>query len=232
MRVLLVEDEIAMREALVPLLESRGYRVECAVDGEEGLRMALDEEFHLVLLDVMLPKLDGFSVCRELRRRKKSIPVLMVTARGELDDRVKGLEGGADDYLIKPFSGKELVARMRALLRRAQPAEDAELESLELGPYQIDFVNLVCVGNEGEVALSAREFKILQVLGSARGRPVSRAEILDRAWEYDAWPSSRTVDNHLVALRSKLEEDSSQPHFLKTVHGVGYRLVVGEDSNN
>lgn len=232
MRVLLVEDEIAMREALVPLLESRGYRVECAADGEEGLRKALDEEFHLVLLDVMLPKLDGFAVCRELRRRKKSIPVLMVTARGELDDRVKGLEGGADDYLIKPFSGKELVARMRALLRRTQPAEEDELDSLKIGAYSIDFLSLTCEGPEGEVSLSAREFKILQVLGSARGRPVSRQEILDRAWEYDAWPSSRTIDNHLVALRSKLEEDSSDPRFFQTVHGVGYRLICGEGSNN
>lgn len=226
MRLLLIEDEIAMREAMVPLLEDKGYRVECAADGESGLERALDGEHELILLDLMLPKLDGFALCRELRRRGRKVPVLMVTARGELDDRVRGLDEGADDYLVKPFSGRELLARIRALLRRTQNDESASVGRLKIGEFELNFEKMKCVGPEGEVALGAREFKILEVLAQAEGRPVSRDEILDRVWEYNAWPSARTVDNHLVSLRSKLEPASVEPRYLLTVHGVGYKLVL------
>lgn len=229
MRVLLIEDEIAMRDAMVPLLEDKGYRVECAIDGEEGLTLALEDRCDLILLDIMLPKLDGFAVCRELRRRGRKVPVLMVTARGELDDRVRGLDEGADDYLVKPFSGRELLARMRALLRRTEGGEEGLVKELRLGEFLIDFERMTCEGPGGEVALSVREFKILEVLAQAEGRPVSRETILDRVWEYNAWPSSRTVDNHLVALRAKFESEPSHPRHFLTVHGVGYRLVAGDE---
>lgn len=226
MRVLLIEDEAAMREAMVPLLTEGGYRVSCAVDGEDGLAQAVDGDYDMILLDCMLPKLDGFALCRELRRRGRTVPVLMVTARGELDDRVRGLDGGADDYLVKPFSGRELLARMRALLRRTgSDAEVASLSRVVIGECEVDFEEMRCVRSGEDVPLSAREFRVLQVLAAAGGKPVSRDEILDRAWEYDAWPSSRTVDNHLVSLRAKLEPVPSEPRHLLTVHGVGYRLV-------
>lgn len=225
MRLLLIEDEIAMREAMVPLLEKEGYRVECAADGEEGLERALDGGHDLILLDLMLPKLDGFALCRELRRRGRRVPVLMVTARGELDDRVRGLDEGADDYLVKPFSGRELLARIRALLRRVGDGERADLTEVRIGDCAIDFAQMMCRRGDEEVALSTREFRILEVLAQAQGRPVSREEILDRVWDYNAWPSARTVDNHLVSLRAKLEPEPSRPRYLLTVHGVGYRLV-------
>jgi DNA-binding response OmpR family regulator len=228
MHVLLVEDEIAMREAMVPLLEAEGYRVDCAVNGEEGLQKALDGQHHLVLLDIMLPKLDGFAVCRELRQRGKRTPVLMLTARGEVDDRIRGLDEGGDDYLTKPFSGRELLARMRALMRRTGEGGAPDIKELRLGEITLDFEKLLCRRDDGPLEMNAREFKILQTLAEADGRPVTREEILDRAWDYNAWPSTRTVDNHIVALRSKLEPDPSTPRFLLTVHGVGYRLVTDE----
>ena len=225
MHLLLIEDELAMREAMVPLLEQQGYRVDCAIDGEQGLEKALQGNHQLILLDIMLPKLDGFTVCRELRHRNLRTPVLMFTARGEVDDRIRGLDEGADDYLTKPFSGRELAARIRALLRRSDEGELQAIKHLQLGEVQIDFEKMICDKNGVAVDLNAREFKILQTLAEADGRPLSREEILDRVWEYNAWPSTRTVDNHIVALRSKLEPDPTNPQFLLTVHGFGYRLV-------
>ena len=228
MHVLLVEDEMAMREAMVPLLEQQGYHVECAIDGEEGLEKALKGNHQIILLDIMLPKLDGFSVCRELRHRSLRTPILMLTARGEVDDRIRGLDEGADDYLTKPFSGRELAARIRALLRRTEEGELQSIKVLQLGETSIDFEKMLCEGKDGTLEVNAREFKILQTLAEANGRPVTREEILDRVWDYNAWPSTRTVDNHIVALRAKFESDPTDPQYLLTVHGVGYRLV----SNN
>jgi DNA-binding response OmpR family regulator len=230
MHILLIEDEMAMREAMVPLLEQQDYRVECAADGEEGLQKALKGNHHLILLDIMLPKLDGFAVCRELRQRGVRTPVMMLTARGEVDDRIRGLDEGADDYLTKPFSGRELAARIRALLRRSEDGDFQSIKTLKIGSATINFEKMHCRNESGEIELNAREFKILQTLAEADGRPVTREEILDRAWEYNAWPSTRNVDNHIVALRAKFESDPSHPQFLLTVHGVGYRLV--SDSSN
>lgn len=226
MHILLVEDEMAMREAMVPLLEQQGYRVECAADGEEGLEKSLKGNHHLILLDIMLPKLDGFSVCRELRQRGLKTPVMMLTARGEVNDRIRGLDEGADDYLTKPFSGRELAARIRALLRRTEEGDFQTVATLEIGEASIDFEKMICQRPSGTIELNAREFKILQTLAEAGGRPVTREEILDRVWEYNAWPSTRNVDNHIVTLRSKFEPDPAHPKFLLTVHGVGYRLVL------
>lgn len=226
MHILLVEDEMAMREAMVPLLEQQGYRIECAADGEDGLEKALKGNHHLILLDIMLPKLDGFSVCRELRQRGLRTPVMMLTARGEVNDRIRGLDEGADDYLTKPFSGRELAARIRALLRRSEEGDFQTTKTLKIGGITIDFEKMLCEGPDGAIDLNAREFKILQTLAEADGRPVTREEILDRVWDYNAWPSTRNVDNHLVTLRSKFEPAPAHPRFLLTVHGVGYRLVT------
>jgi len=226
MSILLIEDEMAMREAMVPLLEQQGYRVECAVDGEEGLQKALKGNHDLILLDIMLPKLDGFAVCHELRQRGLRTPVMMLTARGEVDDRIRGLDEGADDYLTKPFSGRELAARIRALLRRTEEGEFQSVKILQIGETIIDFEKMLCQGRAGALELNAREFKILQTLAEANGRPVTREEILDRAWDYNTWPSTRNVDNHILALRAKVEPDPATPRFLLTVHGVGYRLFL------
>ena len=223
MRLLLIEDEASLRAALVPLLEDAGYRVRTEAEGIGGLERALSEKFDLILLDVMLPGIDGFSICREIRKRGRAVPVLMLTARGTVDDRVRGLDGGADDYLVKPFSGPELLARIRALLRRAAPDSQAPA-AFQLGEVEIDFQKLTCRRGAAEVPLTAREFRMLEVLAAAKGRPVSREEFLDKVWDHNAFPTSRTVDNQILALRQKLEDNPAKPRHLVTVHGIGYRF--------
>ena len=224
MRLLLIEDETSLRAALVPMLKDAGYHVQSAADGTSGLDRALTETFDLILLDIMLPGIDGFSICREIRKRGSAVPVLMLTARGTVDDRIRALDGGADDYLVKPFSGPELLARIRALLRRAAP-DARPPTSLRLGDVEIDFQQLTCHRGQSATALTAREFRILEVLAAAQGRPVSREEFLDKAWDYNAFPSTRTVDNQILTLRQKLETDPANPRHILTVHGVGYRLA-------
>ena len=144
----------------------------------------------------------------------------------QVDDRIRGLDEGADDYLTKPFSGRELNARIRALLRRSEEGDFQSLKTIKIGDYTVDFGKMTCQGLSEKIELNAREFKILQTLAEAKGRPVTREEILDRVWDYNAWPSTRNVDNHLVTLRAKLEANPAQPSFLLTVHGVGYRLAL------
>lgn len=227
MRLLLIEDESSLRAALVPLLEDAGYRVTAEPEGIGGLDRILTEKFDIILLDIMLPGIDGFSICREIRKRGLAVPVLMLTARGTVDDRIRGLDDGADDYLVKPFSGPELLARIRALLRRTAP-ESRPPESIRLGEVKIDFKKLTCLRHSEKIHLTAREFRILEVLAAAQGRPVSRDEFLDKAWEYNSFPTNRTVDNQILTLRQKLESDPSKPVHLITVHGVGYRLNLGQ----
>jgi len=226
MRLLLIEDEASLRAALVPLLEDAGYHVRSESEGIGGLERALTDKFDLILLDVMLPGIDGFSICREIRKRGRAVPVLMLTARGTVDDRVRGLDGGADDYLVKPFSGQEVLARIRALLRRAAP-DSQPPAYIELGEVVIDFQKLTCRRGDAGVSLTAREFRMLEVLAAANGRPVSREEFLDKVWDYSAFPTTRTVDNQILALRQKLEADPAKPRHLLTVHGIGYRLDLG-----
>lgn len=222
-RLLIVEDERAMRTALADVLEAAGYRVLTAPDGEAGLERALREKPDLLLLDLMLPKLDGFAVCAELRRRGHTEPILMLTAKGQVEDRVTGLDAGADDYLVKPFSTDELLARVRALLRRTQrPTKTAR--ELTLGAVRIDLVLQQAWRGNREVHLTAKELAMLRLLAEAQGEPVTRERFLDLVWGYGAFPTTRTVDNHIASLRAKLEPDPAQPRWIKTVHGVGYRL--------
>jgi len=223
MRLLIVEDEHAMRMALTDLLQAQGWRVRVARDGREGLRLALDESPDLVVLDVMLPGLDGFSLCRELRACGRGMPVLMLTARGQVGDRVTGLDAGADDYLPKPFAGEELLARVRALLRRASREGNAPRQ-IQIGRVTVDFEALTAVRGDEVLAFTAREFAMLRLLVVEQGRPVSRERFLDVVWESNAAPTTRTVDNQVLSLRSKLEPDPARPRYLKTVHRVGYRL--------
>ena len=224
-RILIIEDETPMRTALTDLLASEGYRVLAAADGEAGLQRALAEKPDLILLDVMMPKLDGFSVCAELRRLANDVPVLMLTAKGQIEDRVNGLDVGADDYVVKPFSSEELLARVRALLRRAERKAKA-LAKLKLDDIEIDLVRQTATGGRKMIQLKAKEFAMLRLLAEAEGEPVSRERFLDVVWGYGAFPTTRTVDNHIASLRAKIEADPESPRWIKTVHGVGYRLEL------
>jgi DNA-binding response OmpR family regulator len=224
-RILIVEDETPMRTALADLLAADGYRALTAADGERGLERALAEKPALILLDVMMPKLDGFALCAELRRLANPVPVLMLTAKGQVDDRVQGLDAGADDYLVKPFSTDELLARVRALLRRAERATQHTLK-LNLGGLEIDLARQTARRGSKPVHLTAKEFAMLRLLAGAAGEPVTREKFLDAVWGYTAFPTTRTVDNHIASLRGKLEANPESPRWIKTVHGVGYKLEL------
>jgi len=224
-RLLIVEDELPMRTALKDCLEGEGYRVLTAADGVAGLERALKEKPDLVLLDIMLPKLDGFALCAELRRGSLDVPVLMLTAKGLVQDRVTGLDAGADDYLVKPFSTDELLARVRALLRRTRRTGHAPT-ALKLGEVRIDLLKQTALRGRKPVHLTAKEFAMLRLMAEAQSEPVTRERFLDVVWGYTAFPTTRTVDNHIASLRAKLEADPDQPRWIKTVHGVGYRLEL------
>jgi DNA-binding response OmpR family regulator len=223
MRLLIIEDEVPMRTALVETLAAEGYRVQSAADGVTGLEMACTGSYDLILLDVMMPGLDGFAVCRTLRQRGRDMPVLMLTAKGQIDDRVEGLDSGADDYLLKPFSLKELLARVRALLRRQERGQSVP-DLLEIGTATIDFRRGVILRGGQEHPLSEKESGMLRLLAAQPGEAVSREKFLDVVWGYHAYPSTRTIDNFVTTLRQKLEIDPSNPKHLVTVRGIGYRL--------
>jgi DNA-binding response OmpR family regulator len=224
-RLLIIEDELPMRRALEDCLAAEGYRVITADNGASGLDRALKEQPDLILLDVMMPKLDGFSLCAELRRLEKRTPVLMLTAKGFVADRVRGLDSGADDYLVKPFSTDELLARVRALLRRTK-REGRSTERLQFDDLTIDLARQRAWRNKKELHLTAKEFAMLRLLADSQGEPVSRERFLDVVWGYAAFPTTRTVDNHIASLRGKIEHDPENPKWIKTVHGVGYRLEM------
>lgn len=222
-RILIIEDELPMRTALQDVLAAEGYRVMGAADGELGLRRALEEKPDLVLLDLMMPRMDGYAVCTELRRVANPVPVLMLTAKGLVGDRVAGLDVGADDYLVKPFSTEELLARVRALLRRVKRQGEAP-DRLKLGDAEIDLVRQTATRGKKTLHLTAKEFSMLRLMAEVPGKPVTRERFLDVVWGYTSFPTTRTVDNHVASLRGKLEPDPNSPRWIKTVHGVGYKL--------
>ncbi len=225
-RILIVEDELPMRRALEDCLSGQGYRVLSASNGEEGLTRAMREKPDLILLDVMMPGLSGFDLCAALRKAGCSIPILMLTAKGEIEDRVRGLDEGADDYLIKPFSTSELLARMRSILRRKQlSSRSAEFV---LGDCRIDLQRMEATQKGRPLELSVREYGILRLLFEADGAPVSREQFLDKVWGVTSFPSTRTVDTHILQLRKKIEQVPETPRWILTVHGLGYRLWLGE----
>lgn len=224
MRLLIIEDEVPMRTALLETLAAEGYRVKAAADGVTGLETACTEPFDLILLDVMMPGLDGHAVCRELRKRGRDMPVLMLTAKGRIDDRVDGLDSGADDYLVKPFSLRELLARIRALLRRFERGQSVP-ELLSIGRATIDFRQHTLERDGTTHPLSEKESGILRLLAAHAGETVTRERFLDVVWGYNSFPSTRTVDNFIAGLRAKLEPDPAQPVHLITCRGAGYRLI-------
>ena len=208
-------------------LQGEGYVVESREDGESGLSAALDGAYDLILLDVMLPRKSGLDVCRKLRQAGVDTPILMLTARGQVVDKVVGLQIGADDYVTKPFDMMELLARIEALLRRAAPkAPAAPAASYTFGPIQINFKNAEVTRGGEPVNLSAREFHLLRYLVEHRGDIVSRDELLTEVWGYDALPSTRTVDVHMAWLRQKLEPNPKHPEYIQTIRGFGYKFIA------
>lgn len=220
--LLMIEDEPGLRMTLSDRLAAEGYQVETRSDGLAGLAAAREAGYDLILLDVMLPGMDGFTICRTLRDEGVDTPVLMLTARGQVDDRVTGLRIGADDYLPKPFHTPELLARIDALLRRAR--KEPLPENLRFGEIEIDAKAAVVRKNGQEVTLSAKEFQLLRFLVQRRGEVVTRETLLREVWGYNATPNTRTVDVHMTWLRQKLERDPSAPMHLVTVRGIGYRF--------
>jgi len=224
-RILLVEDEPTLVVTLGDRLGSEGYAVTSAGDGIRGMELASTGSFDLVLLDVMLPGMNGFDVCRELRRRGSQVPILILTARGQSVDKVVGLKLGADDYLAKPFDMMELLARVEFLLRRARTPIAPSVGAYAFGDIRVDF-------HRGEVSLAGRpielsalEFKLLTYLVEHRGEVLSRERLLQDVWGYDEAPYSRTVDVHVASLRQKVEPDPPKPRFILTLHGRGYKFV-------
>jgi two-component system alkaline phosphatase synthesis response regulator PhoP len=227
-RILLVEDEPGLVLTLTDRLTKEGYTVRSANDGPSGFKLATTESFDLLILDVMLPHSSGLDVCRDLRQRGVKTPILMLTAKSQLVDKVVGLKLGADDYLTKPFEMMELLARVEALLRRApRRSAPANEGSYEFGPIRVDFRSTEVFRDGHAVDLSAREFKLLCYFIEHRGATISRDELLNAVWGYDAMPFTRTVDVHVAWLRQKLEANPRHPQYILTVHGMGYRFVDG-----
>jgi two-component system, OmpR family, alkaline phosphatase synthesis response regulator PhoP len=224
-RILLVEDEPGLVLTLSDLLRAEGYDVASACDGPAGLARALSEPFDLLLLDVMLPGMSGFDVCRELRRQGKKVAVLMLTAKSQLTDRVVGLKLGADDYLTKPFEPPELMARIEALLRRVGKESRARIEKFEFDGVNVDFARNEVTKNGAPVNLAAKELELLRYLIERRDKVVTREELLEAVWEYQPGVSSRTIDVHVAWLRQKLEQTPQNPRYIHTVRGVGYRFA-------
>lgn len=223
-RILLVEDELGLVMTLSDRLTSEGYTVESANDGETGLARATNETFDLIILDVMLPHRGGFDVCRDLRQRGVGTPIIMLTARGQVTDKVVGLKIGADDYVTKPFEMMELLARVEAQLRRATVGGTLSTEVYQFGDVRVDFRRAEVYRGQDAVELSAKEFRLLRYLIEHRGAALTRDELLNQVWGYETGVSTRTVDVHVAWLRQKLEPNQRHPQFILTIHGLGYKF--------
>jgi DNA-binding response OmpR family regulator len=226
-RILIIEDDLAILRGLKDNLEYDKYEVLTATDGDQGYCLIREKKPDLIILDLMLPKMNGYELCRKVRQEGVNTPILMLTARGEEMDRVLGLDLGADDYVTKPFSVPELLARIRAILRRMQRSKAGPLPNeLRFGKVFIDFKRFEARKADKILNMSRKEFGILRLLAARVGEVVTRDELLDEVWGYEQYPTTRTVDNHIALLRSKIEDDPSKPRHLLTVHGVGYKLVL------
>jgi len=224
-RILVIEDEAAILRGLKDNLAAESYEVITAADGAEGYRLSQEGKPDLIILDLMLPKLSGYEICRKLRAESSHVPILMLTARGDEADRILGLDIGADDYVSKPFSVRELLARVRALLRRSDP-HSAGVEQLTFSDVVVNFPQFEARKRGQPVEMTPKEFGVLQYLAARTGKVVRREELLEEVWGYENYPTTRTVDNHIASLRAKLEEDPAEPRHLLTVHGVGYKFVL------
>ncbi len=224
-KILVVEDDPAILTGVRDVLELEGYTVVTARDGESGAKLAETEDPDLVVLDVMLPRVSGYDVCRKLREKRIRGSIVMLTAKAAENDKVQGFKAGADDYVTKPFSIAELVLRVKAVLRRTQKAED-QLARFRFGSPEIvlDFVKLEATKDGKPIELTPREYKILRLFAENPRRVLTRNEFLDKVWGYDVFPTTRTVDNHIVKLRKAIEEDPESPRYILSVRGVGYKF--------
>jgi DNA-binding response OmpR family regulator len=224
-KILIVEDEPNMRMGIKDNLEFEGYQVDVADNGEHGLDKIRTNQYNLVLLDVMLPQMSGFDVCKTVRQEGNKVPIILLTAKGEEIDKILGLELGADDYVTKPFSLRELLARIKAVLRRGA-AINVDHSEVNIGKLKVDFSGFKASENKSPVQLSHKEFELLHYLWSKKNSTVSRDELLSNIWGYDENPTTRTVDNFILKLRQKLETDPNHPQIILTVHGIGYKLIA------
>lgn len=225
-KILIVEDEPNMRLGLKDNLEFEGFEVEIAEDGEAGLNKILNNNYDLVIMDVMMPKMSGFDVCKNVRKAGLSTPIILLTAKGEEIDKVLGLELGADDYVTKPFSLRELLARVKAILRRSENFNISENKLVTIGKLEVDFNGYKATSDKKDIQMSHKEFEILHFLWKKRNTTVSRDDLLTEIWGYDETPTTRTVDNFILKLRQKIEVDPNHPKIILTVHGVGYKMVL------
>ncbi len=225
-KILIVEDEPSMRLGLKDNLEFEGYEVDFAEDGTIGLEKIKENKYNLILLDVMLPNLSGFDVCKTARKEGIKTPIILLTAKGEEIDKVLGLELGADDYVTKPFSLRELIARIKAVLRRSDDIKSENFdEEITLGKLKINFVNYTAFENNNEVQMSHKEYEVLNYLWKRKNETVSRDSLLKDVWGEDVYITTRTIDNFILKLRQKIETDTKHPKIILTVHGIGYKLV-------
>lgn len=224
-RIIVIEDDRAILRGLKDNLECESYEVLTATDGEQGYQLIQESSPDLIVLDLMIPKMDGYELCRKIRSEAITTPILMLTARSEEVDRVRGLDLGADDYVTKPFSVPELLARIRAILRRAQSPK-ALPENLYFDDVSVDFKRFEATKAGKALKLSRKEFGVLRLLAARVGQVVTRNEMLDEVWDLECYPTTRTVDNHIASLRAKFEDNPSKPCHLITVHGIGYKLVL------
>jgi len=224
--ILVVEDEPAMLSGLKDNLEFEGYLVDTANEGNLGLKKILENKYHLVLLDVMLPNISGFDICKNVRRQGINTPIILLTAKGEEIDKVLGLEFGADDYITKPFGLRELLARIKAVLRRTTATVNPMASNtVEIGCMTVNFDSYEAIIDKVSVKLSFKEFEILHYLWDKRNTTVSRDDLLNDVWGDDYQPTSRTIDNFILKLRNKIEKDPNQAKIILTVHGIGYKLI-------
>jgi DNA-binding response OmpR family regulator len=223
--ILLIEDDVSILRGLKDNLEYEGYKVLTALDGKKGLQLALESLSDLILLDIMLPGVNGFEICRKVKKEKPELPIIMITARGSEMDKVSGLDMGADDYITKPFSIPELLARVRAVLRRFNPGTVTP-NQYSFGEITLDFIKYLAFRKTQEIALSSKEFDILKYFIEHEGEAIHRHELLNEVWGYEAVPTTRTIDNFILDLRKKLEENPSTPKHIITVRGIGYKFVL------
>lgn len=222
--ILIIEDDVSILRGLKDNLSFEGYEVLTSADGLEGLQMGLSNDIDLLLLDIMLPGINGYDICRRLKKEKPELPIIMITARGTEVDRVAGLDLGADDYMTKPFSVPELLARVRAVLRRTSGAIK-EVDTYSFANVNIDFKKFQALVDGKEVKLSSREFDIMKYFIEHEGEVIHRHELLDKVWGYDVTPSTRTVDNFMLELRKKFEKDPGNPHHIISIRGAGYKFL-------
>ncbi|MBN1791765.1 MAG: response regulator transcription factor [Bacteroidales bacterium] len=228
-KILIVEDELNMVQGLKDNLEFEGYEVDAAMEGSSGLQKVLQGKYDLILLDVMLPEVSGFDICKAARKAGVDTPVILLTAKGEEIDKVLGLELGADDYITKPFSLRELLARIKAILRRSSNGGEghSEPEFVSIGNIQVNFRNYLARDRDQEIKMSHKEFEVLHYLYQNAGKTIHRDDLMSSVWSIDYDITTRTVDNFILKLRQKIESDPNHPKIILTVHGVGYKLIAG-----